>query len=183
VKASTAILLALLGVGVYLLYRSLQNIQSSIGQVGTNLNGMLSVTGTALSNLYAEGKAGASSLLSPLSSLASLGTTAGNGLASFFGNGQSTTLDSSLGTNSLYMPDNTALGNLGGDTVAMGAGGLSNSLIPVDGGMLNLHLGGGMTAANSDGSYGSILDGFPGGASDEQYADDTSYLSDLMGDF
>lgn len=163
-KASSAILFGLLALGLYLLWRSLQNLQSSLGQVGTTLNGELSTVNSGLSTLYAEGRSVGSSLLSPISSLASLGTSAGNGLASLFGSGSTTTspLSSSLGSNSLFMQDGTPIGNLGDNTLLATGDPLAQGLIPVDGGSLDLHLGGGLIGANSDGSYGSLIDSSPG---------------------
>ena len=139
-KGSTAILLALLALSAYLLYRSLDNLGSSLAQLPTAIEGALfggaSTLGTsALSTLGAEGSALNSSLGNPVGLLGSLGTTFSSGLSSLFGSGSGTPTipSSSLGTNSLYLNDGSWNAN------PLLTSGLSDSItVPVQGGTLNI---------------------------------------------
>ncbi len=176
-------LLGLLAVGIYLLYRSLQNVSGSVanvqGQVSGLLTGLESIPGTAYSTLKSEGSATLSSLLSPIAGMASLGTSASNlWNQTFSGFGGTSSLPSSLTdltpitAPSLIMPD----GSVGTLTSDLGSG----VLLP-DGGSLDLHLGGGLTAINSDGSWGDnpLTDLSPG---DLSGGEEDSFFNSDFGD-
>lgn len=85
---STWLLLGLVGVGLYLVYKSIANVGYSINSQLTGLNGYLSGVGGTLG---AEANAIGSSLGNPIGTFASLGTSAGSsisgGLSSLFGGG------------------------------------------------------------------------------------------------
>src|ERR1700691_2182560 len=139
-KGSTAILLALLALSAYLLYRSLDNLGSSLAQLPTAIEGTLfggasTLGASALSTLGAEGSALSSSLGNPVGLLGGLGSTFSRGLSTLFGSGSSPANlpSSSLGTNSLYLNDGSWTAN------PLLSSGLSDSItVPVQGGTLNI---------------------------------------------
>jgi hypothetical protein len=87
VKPATVILLALLAVGVYLLYKSLSNLGSSLvglpaatgAAIGTSVSSLVT---SAYNTLSSEVSALKTSLGSPVTALSSVGTTVTNGATS-----------------------------------------------------------------------------------------------------
>jgi hypothetical protein len=161
-KPSTVMLLGLLGIGLYLAYNS---IMSSVRAVPSALVGAAgNAASTGLNTLLAEGAGLSSSLGNPVGLFSSLGTSAYNGISSLFGTGTSTTTTGGLSdlsgitSPSLLLPDGS---NYSLPTDSFG----SDALLPDDAGTLSFgsgglspSLGGGLTAVNSDGTYGDLSD-------------------------
>ena len=134
-KASTAILFALLALGGYLLYRSLANLGSSLaslpGATASALGSGVSSLGTSAYNtLGSEFSALSSALGNPVGSLSSIGA--------WLTSGSTTTPSlgdlSGITSPTLTLPD-ASLG--GGLSLGSGDGSGGNITVPVDGGTLS----------------------------------------------
>ena len=132
-KGSTAILFALLALGGYLLYRSIQNVGYAVNSVASAPGELAS---SAYSTLQAEYANVSSSLASPLSLFSGLGTSISQGAASLFG-GSTTTSPSSL--NSGFLSGSQYDLTSGDLDLSSDLGGLLDTSVPgVSGGTLNI---------------------------------------------